>query len=240
VGYVDLHSHVLPGLDDGVKTLAESLELIGLLKGIGFEVVCATPHQRAGMFAPTREQIDAAYDLVTRELSGKPQTLDLRLGAENFWDDVFLVRAMTSAQPSYTGGRAFLFELPPPQAPPRLEQTLFTIHTRGLLPVMAHPERYLSLCEDRARMEQLARSAALVVDLAALDGAHGARQGRAARQLVEDGLAHAAASDVHAPADAAAAAAGIAWIKKRMGTRALDRLLDDHPRRILRGELPEA
>jgi len=113
------------------------------------------------------------------------------------------------------------------------------LRTRGPLPVLAHPERYHALCRQRERVAAIGRTAALLVDVAALAGAHGPRAGEAARWLVEDGLAHACASDVHSADDARAAGEGLAWLKKRMGDAVVRRLLDENPRRILQGELPD-
>jgi protein-tyrosine phosphatase len=241
MGFVDLHSHVLPGLDDGARTTNDAVEMATLLAHLGFEIVCATPHQKHGWFAPSSEAIDTAWHEIKGLLEEKQVPIELRLGAENFWDELFLSRAQRTpaAQPTYTGGRAFLVELNVAVAPPRLEETLFHYRSRGLLPVLAHPERYRPLRDDRQRLAALARTAALVVDLGALDGAHGAEEARAAQRLVRDGLAHACASDVHLPSDARAVAAGIAWIKKKLGPAAVTRLLADNPRQILQGELPD-
>jgi protein-tyrosine phosphatase len=239
MGFADLHSHVLPALDDGAPALDDSMALLSQLAALGFDTVCATPHQRLGFFVPTRDEIDRAHAEVRAALEAARIPIQLQLGAENFWDPLFLERALSSAQPTYTGGRAFLVELDVRAAPPRLEETLFQIRLGGLLPVLAHPERYASFWDARERVEALRRTAALVVDLGALDGAHGHRQAEAARALVKEGLAHAVASDVHSLSDARSAAAGIAWIKKRLGLAALTRLLDDNPRRILHGELPD-
>jgi protein-tyrosine phosphatase len=236
MGFCDLHSHVLPALDDGVRDLAEAVELLATLRAMGFDTVCATPHQKSGSFLPDRAAIDDAFAAVTRATGG---TVALGLAAENFWDEVLLERLHAPSLPTYNGGPAFLFELPVHLTPPRLEAQLFDVRLRGRLPVMAHPERYQPLWDALARYEALGRTAALVVDLGALDGAHGRRQGQVARKLVEEGIAHACASDVHSLTDARAAAGGIAWVKKRCGEAALRRLLDDGPRRILTGELPD-
>jgi protein-tyrosine phosphatase len=236
MGYCDLHSHVLPGLDDGAKSLRDSVELTAVLSQMGFDTVCATPHQRVGMFVPSREAIDGAY----AEVRSAVPSLDLRLGAENFWDELFLERWPKRAQPCYTGDKAFLVELNVSMTPPRFEDTLFQIRLTQRLPVLAHPERYAGFWDKNfPRYEQLARQCALVIDLGALDGAHGRPQCLAARKLVEEGLAHAAASDVHSVADARAAGAGIAWLRKRCGAAAVERLLDENPRRILNGDIPD-
>jgi protein-tyrosine phosphatase len=237
LGFVDLHCHVLPGLDDGVKTLPDALGLIARLAELGFDTLYATPHQRADLFLPTREAIDAAHAEVRAALpAGSPA---LHLGAENFWDEVLAERLPRGAQPAYTGERAFLFEIPVATWPVRLLETLFDVRVRGLLPVVAHPERYSALWNAPDRIEAIGRTAALVIDLGALDGAHGVNEQRQARMLVDEGLAHAAASDAHSLKDAAQAAAGLAWIKKRHGEARVQRLLADGPRAIVAGEIPE-
>src|SRR5258706_3506589 len=86
MGFVDLHSHVLPGLDDGSRALTDSVELTRALAGMGFDAVCATPHQRVGFFVPSRAEIDAAYDALRAAMAGAGVVLTLHLGAENFWD----------------------------------------------------------------------------------------------------------------------------------------------------------
>ena len=104
---------------------------------------------------------------------------------------------------------------------------------------MAHPERYVAIQGEIAAAERIGRSAALLIDLGALDGAHGRVEMKTARRLVLDGLVHAAASDAHSPEDQGAVASGMAWIRKQRGAAVLDQLLDENPRRILSGELPE-
>jgi protein-tyrosine phosphatase len=239
MGYVDLHSHVLAAIDDGAPAVADGLALAKQLASLGFDVVHATPHQKSGVFVPSREAIDAAHSELREALDGAGVALELRLGAENFWDELFLSRAAEKTQPTYTGGKAFLFEIDVRAAPPRLEDALFKIRLSGLLPVMAHPERYTSFWDAPERLQALGRSTALLVDLGALDGAHGKRQCEVARRLVADGVAHAVASDVHNLSDARGAAAGMSWIRKKLGDSVLTRLLSENPRRILQGELPD-
>jgi protein-tyrosine phosphatase len=237
--YVDLHAHFLPGLDDGAKTREEGLRMVEALAALGFTTLHATPHQRAGMFMPSRADIDTAFADIAAAAGAARPGLELGVAAENFWDEVLHQRLGERAVPSYPGARAFLFEISPQLIPPRLEQTLFEIRLGGPLPVLAHPERYLAIQNDFGRAEGLGRSAAMLVDLGALDGAHGRAPMKTARRLLEEGLADAVASDVHTAEDQRSVAAGMAWIRKRLGAPALERMLDENPRRILAGELPE-
>jgi protein-tyrosine phosphatase len=237
--YVDLHAHFLPGLDDGAKTREEGLRMVDSLAALGFEALHATPHQRAGMFMPARAEIDGAFADIQAAAREACPGVQLGVAAENFWDEVLHERLASRSVPAFPGARAFLFEINPQLVPPRLEQALFEIRLSGPLPVMAHPERYLAVQQDTSRADAFGRTAAMLVDLGALEGAHGRAPMKTSRRLLEDGLAHAVASDVHTAEDQRGVAAGMAWIRKRLGPAALERLLADNPRQILAGELPD-
>jgi protein-tyrosine phosphatase len=239
LGFVDLHSHILAGLDDGSPDATTSLAMIRGLHALGFDTVCATPHQKTGQFLPILEDIRAAHDRVVELLAGAGVALRVPLAAENMWDSTLYERIQADAIPSYDGGPAFLLEFPPTQLPVGLDQHLFDLRRRGKLPVIAHPERYQPLWGAPDQVAALHANCALVVDLGAVAGYHGRREGKAARAYLEQGLAHAVASDIHSPGDLRGAAEGMSWIKKRLGEAALTRLLDDNPRRILVGEHPD-
>jgi len=238
--YVDLHSHYLPALDDGATDRQMSLQMVRAVASLGFSDLYATPHQRAGMFMPAREAIDQAFQAIAADVAQAGIPARLGLGAENFWDEVLHRRMTEHTIPSYGGGKAFLFEVNPQLMPPTLEQELFQLRVSGLMPVLAHPERYMAVQRDVSLAERLGRHAVMMIDLAALEGAHGRAEMKTARRLVLEGLAHAAATDIHRPEDQTGVAAGMAWIRKQLGAAALDQMLAENPRRLLEGELPDA
>jgi tyrosine-protein phosphatase YwqE len=237
--YVDLPAHYLPALDDGATDRQMSLQMVRAVAALGFSDLYATPHQRSGMFMPARTAIDAAFQMIRGDAAAAGLTATLGLGAENFWDDVLHRRLGERSVPSYGGGVAFLFEVNPQLMPTGMENELFQLRVAGYLPVMAHPERYVAVQRDYTLAERLGRHAAMMVDLGALDGAHGKAEMKTARKLVLEGLAPVAASDVHRPEDQTSVAAGMAWIRKQLGPAALDQMLAENPRRMLAGELPE-
>jgi protein-tyrosine phosphatase len=238
--FVDLHAHFLPALDDGAEDLETCLGMLHALTEIGFSELSATPHQYTGMFLPRLDDVKSAFAHVVREITTAMPTMRLHLGAENFWDELFAERRSHNQIPSYDDGRAFLFEVNVMTMPPTLESSLFDLRVAGRLPVMAHPERYQALQRDLDLAEKLSHQAAFLVDLAAVSGKGRRAEVKTARRLLEAGLAHAVASDMHALDDARAVAEGVTWIKKRLGEPALTRLLDENPRRILIGQFPEA
>ena len=145
MGFVDLHAHVLPSLDDGVKSVGEAVEVVAMLGRLGFETICCTPHQKVGSWVPSIDSISKARAEVVAALTTGSVGVELRLGAENFWDELFMQRCVDGEVPAYTGERAFLVEFSPVNTPVKLEEQLFRLRTRGLLPVLAHPERYHAL-----------------------------------------------------------------------------------------------
>jgi protein-tyrosine phosphatase len=242
MGLVDLHAHFLPGLDDGARNLADGLAILRGLAELGYDRVTATPHQKAAQYLPERSAIDAAYMEVSVAWAAAGRPMELGLAAENYWDDVFFGRWQDGTFPTYDGGKAFLFEIRHDLTPLRFEDALFQLQLKGFRPVMAHPERYAPFWhkEGEARLARIAEAGcSLLVDLGAVSGAHGGPQKKAARRLLEGGLAHAVASDAHTIEDVKASRDGLAWIKSKLGPGALTRLADENPRRILRGETPK-
>ena len=237
MGFVDLHSHVLYGLDDGASDQATSLALLDGLAALGITEQCVTPHQKASQYLPAWELVERT--LATVETIRKPHHPTLRLGAENMWDDVFYKRAIEDAIPGYRGTVAFLVEIPPPLMPPGMIDQLFKFRMAGKLPVLAHPERYHALWDDDDLATRLARHCAFVVDLGAVGGFHGRREMKQARHLLELGLADAVATDTHQLGDLQQCAEGLRWIDKKLGHDTVVRLFDHAPRALLAGELPD-
>lgn len=238
MGFVDLHSHVLPGLDDGSPDPETTLAMIRGLAALGFDTVCATPHQKTGQFLPSLEAIRRAHTATLAQIAAAGVGVRLALAAENMWDSTLYERMEADSIPSYDDGAAFLVEFVPSHLPVGLRQHVFQLRRKKRLPVIAHPERYEEYWSASEKLRQLGEDCPLVVDLAAIAGHHGRKQGKAARAYLEAGLVHAVASDIHSPADLRGAAEGMAWIKKRLGDRHLIKLLDENPRRILAGEHP--
>lgn len=239
MGFVDLHSHILPGLDDGSPDPRTSMAMIRGLVDLGYEVICATPHQKTGQFLPSLEAIRDAHQATLAAVGEAGLDIAIPLAAENMWDSVFFERFQQDRIPSYDAGSAFLVEFRVHQLPVGVLDHVFRMRGQGKLPVLAHPERYEPLWKTPQTTARLAEHCAMVVDLGAVAGYHGRGRAKAARSMLKKGLIHAAASDAHSVEDVRAAAEGIAWIRKKLGEAAVTRLLDHNPRRILAGEHPD-
>ena len=234
VGYVDLHSHVLFGLDDGAPDLATAVAMLDGLAALGVTDQWATPHQKASQYLPAWDLVEHTFTAL--DAARKPGHPTLALAAENMWDDVFHRRIHDKSIPHYRGTPALLIEIPPPLLPVGMLEHLFAFRRDGKVPVLAHPERYQALWDDEAMTLALRRQCAFLIDLAAVGGYHGRREMKQARALLEHGLATAVATDAHNTGDLQQAAEGMAWIDKKLGHATLVRLFDHAPRALLAGD----
>lgn len=235
--FVDLHSHYLPGIDDGVRTFDEGLELVRNLASIGFGTVMATPHIRTAMFENRKPGVTRAHaEFVDKAQTQSDELPELGLGAEHYFDDVFWGLFQRGEAVPYPGGKAALVELPRERIPVGLAQCFFQMRVKGVHPVLAHPERYRPFFKKSEGVEALVQSGALpLLDLMSLTGKYGRRPRKAAERLLDEGLYYAACSDAHRPKDVKVVEKAIATLRKRVGDAEAEALLDANPRRILAG-----
>jgi protein-tyrosine phosphatase len=234
-----LHCHVLAGLDDGPGQLDESIELISGLHRLGFAQIHPTPHQRWGAYMPTADEIEQAHRALTETAPPALRSLVRRPAAEYYWDAHFLDRVGDGTLRRYEDSRSFLVELSPTMAPPQWTEHLFRTQLKGLLPVLAHVERYDFLSGNQELLRRVAQGSAITVNLTTLGGLGGWRVRRAARRLVRRGVVHALTTDLHTPDQLAYCSAGLAWLEAHHGTAGVRRLLHEGPKCILAGEIPE-
>jgi protein-tyrosine phosphatase len=239
-GFIDLHCHYVPGLDDGANSSEDGLAMLRGLAGLGFSRVLATPHTRPGMFDNTRDSIRAAFAQFTAGLSGHAGLPELALSSEHYFDEIVFQRLLDGQALPYPGERAVLLEFYGSDFPPMVQHRLLDLRARGLLPVIAHPERYQCMWRSPETLERMVDSGvAALLDVAALVGKYGRKTQDCAEELLERGLYHAACSDAHRPTDIAEVARGIERVRELYGDEEVTFLLREGPQSLLAGEQPE-
>lgn len=235
---IDLHSHILPGLDDGAQTMEDSLQLARAAQADGIRTIAATPHVRSD-YPTTPEEMEQGLDHVRAALAEHGVRVSVVAGGEVALDFIpALSRENLARFTLGASGRYLLVEFPYVGWPLDLEQRVFELLASGLTPVLAHPERNRDVQNDPRRLSRAVSTGALVqVTAAALDGRLGRSPRGAAKRLLELGLVHLLASDAHTPD---VREAGLSTARKSIGDRALaDWLTYEAPAAILAGtDLP--
>lgn len=234
---IDLHSHVLPGLDDGAKDLEAAVGMVRSAAADGIKVLAATPHVRDD-YPTTPEQMETALSDLREAAGGLG--VELLAGGELALDMIGRLDAETLARFGLGGNPNYLLvETPYYGWRIDLPQILFELRARGITPVLAHPERNGSVQADPSLLEPVVAGGTLIqLTAASVDGRLGRRPRETARTLLERGLAHMLASDSHAPS---VRAIGMSEARSAIGDEALARwLTEEAPRALLDGvPLPE-
>jgi protein-tyrosine phosphatase len=230
---IDLHCHLLPGVDDGPRDLAGSLALAEKLEEFGFTQVCATPHFPWMNRTVGADELRRVRDEVSAYLKENGVALTVIGGAEHHSQVVFELIQGGELVP-YPRGDTFLMEFPFSGLPPRYQDLLFRIQVKGKKPVIAHVERYPEVHDDPSVVELMRKQGAYaLINLSSLAGAWSRPAQRVARELLRSDLIDAASTDLHLADEAGYAAEGLSILKDLVGPAGVTRLLDTVPREIL-------
>tara|TARA_Y100000766_G_C18915580_1_gene611127 strand:- start:7027 stop:7749 length:723 start_codon:yes stop_codon:yes gene_type:complete len=137
-GFVDIHSHILPGIDDGAKNVEESISLISEMKGLGFSKIIGTPHTYRNLYNNTNESITNSFNLIK---SKHPQDLNISFASEYFMDENLIKQAENKSLLTLKNNYV-LTETGFKFMPLNIFEVIFQLQLNGYRAVLAHPERY--------------------------------------------------------------------------------------------------
>ena len=193
-GFVDIHSHILPGIDDGAKDVNESVKLITEMKKLGFSKIIGTPHTYAGLYENTNETINDAF----RKLKVKiPKGIEIGFASEYMIDESIINKANEKqllcikdnfilVEMSYVAPPRFLFEI------------IFELRVNGYIPILAHPERYFFLHVDKKKYHKLKNAGCLFqINLLSTTGYYGEDVLKISDYLIQENMIEYCGSDTH-------------------------------------------
>lgn len=243
IGYIDLHAHILPGLDDGAETVEESVEMAKKFVDCGYGSVVATPHVIDG--APSREVILERCRALRQVLADEGVRLQIYPGAEICLDYEFMNQLQKGDFLGLGGDESLylLLELEAMQPlPVNLESIFFELNARGYRVVISHPERVVAFQENLEVLYRLVHKGALCqVTLGSLTGLFGPGVEETAKSILEHKMAHFLVTDAHGDGQRLAAiseAVEIVWEKWDINMEF--QLLVKNPGCVLDGKVVDA
>jgi protein-tyrosine phosphatase len=203
---IDIHSHILPGLDDGAATWEDSLEMARMAVADGIRTIVASPHlfrHRTVNLAEVNHK-EIILDKI-REFKQKLAAagLDLEILPGCDFPLCFEGLQLLENNQIFTindGGRYLLLEFPDSSLPPATEDICFRLSSKGIIPIITHPERHFIFLEMPKKLQRLIDLGCLVqLTATSLTGGFGRQVARAAREMVRKGYCHILATDAHSP-----------------------------------------
>ena len=235
---IDIHAHLLPGLDDGPGTLEESLRMCEMYVEQGVSTVIATPHMCVPRFGVAAGAVRRGVEGLSQACRDRGLNLQILPGADVCLQPGLLEAldggdALTLADQ----GKYLLLELPGHAVPP-IEELILELGARGVTLIVSHPERNPEFWRRPDRLAKLVEQGCLVqITAGSLFGAFASSAKRAAKRFIEAGLAHVVASDAHAASGRRRPQlrGAAEWLASKMGEDTARELLRANPAEIIRG-----
>ena len=193
-GFVDIHSHILPGIDDGAKNIEESLLLISQMKKLGFVKIIGTPHSYPSVYDNTKKSITDSYN----ELKDKiPKGIKIEFASE-YMADISIQDKIKNNSILTIKDKFILIETGFNSMPNNLFEMIFEIRLNGYVPIVAHPERYIYLNENFRIAEKLKIAGCLFqINLLSSTGYYGNRISKFCDKLLVEDMVDFVGSDIH-------------------------------------------
>jgi protein-tyrosine phosphatase len=238
---IDLHCHMLPGIDDGAADLEVALEMARLAVADGITVTACTPHIMPGVYGNTGPQIRAAIEAFAKELAAAAIPLRLVPGADVHLATDLVAGLRNGQVLTLNDSRYFLFEPPHHVMPPRLEHAVFDIMTGGYQPVLTHPERLTWIEDHYDVMQRLAKAGVwMQITCGSVTGRFGRRPQYWADRMIDEGLVHILATDAHNLRNRSPSMAKSRdMVAERLGEAEADNMVLTRPQGILDNVDPE-
>ncbi|UGS24190.1 tyrosine-protein phosphatase [Flavobacterium channae] len=196
-GYVDIHSHVLPGIDDGAQNIADTEFLLKEMKQLGFSKVITTPHTMKNVWDNTTDSIRNTHVLVQKELPELSKKVALNCASEYFLDENLMQLAQQESLLTLKDN-VILIEMSYLNAPIQLYDFLFELQLKGYQLVLAHPERYNYFHSNKKEFAKLKKAGCLFqLNLLATVGYYGKNVAETADYLLKEDLYDFVGSDIH-------------------------------------------
>jgi protein-tyrosine phosphatase len=195
---IDLHCHILPGIDDGAPDLATSIAMAKMAVADGIVTIACTPHILPGVYANDAMCIAAAVAGLRQALADAQIPLELTTGADVHIAPNLLADIRAGRVPTVAGSRYLLLEPPHHVLPPRLEDFAFGLAAAGIVPILTHPERLKWVEGHYPLVERLAsRGVLMQITAGSLSGRFGSRAKYWAERMLDEGIVDLLATDAH-------------------------------------------
>lgn len=194
----DIHSHLLPGIDDGSPSMEKTINYIKELNKLGYKKLITTPHVKAGIYPNTPQIITKVLEQVQNALRAENIEVILEAAAEYLLDEEFENLLLNKQILSFDEKKYVLIEMSFIAPPPNLSEIIFSLKTQGYTPIMAHPERYGYWWDYIDKMSHLRDTGCLLqLNLLSLTGYYGKEVKQVATKLMELGLIDFVGTDLH-------------------------------------------
>ncbi len=236
--YIDIHSHILPGVDDGSDSLEMSLEMLHMAAKDGVSQIILTPHSKPWHRSRSSGEVAAGVCWLQERLRAENLEIKLYPGNELYYRSGLVEEIMEGQAGTLANSHYVLVEFEPSADYDYIRNGMYTLLSGGYYPILAHVERYKNLCTKTVRVKEMIEMGCFIqVNAGSIVGRYGIAASCLTKKLLKQGLIHFIATDAHdlgrrSPCLSECAA----YVEKKYGKESSRRLFFDNPMRVLGDE----
>lgn len=236
--YIDIHSHILPGIDDGSDNIEETIHMIEAARNDGISIIIATPHYHEGRYKKKVADYEAALNIVRSYVKDIFPNVRIYLGCEIYYNHECIDLLESNQIPTMAGSKYILLEFSPRREYQYIRTNLQRCLFAGYLPILAHVERYICLEQDISLVEELVNMGVYIqFNTNSIVGNIRGKTKKFVRRLLHHNLVHFMATDAHNMSNRSPVInKSKEYIIKKYGKSYLDRLIIHNPKKVLNNE----
>lgn len=236
--YIDIHSHILPGVDDGAKSYDISMQMLKSAFGDGISRIILTPHNKPGRHMPDQYALAEMAGRLQQEMAAEGIGITLYIGSELYYRSEIISELENGRAATLAGSRYVLVEFGIMDDFDYIRNGIYTLLSNGYYPILAHAERYRNVCLKKTGISDLVEMGSCIqLNAGSIMGKAGWKVRQLTRSLLKQHLVHFIATDAHDMEKRAPYLASCAeYVGKKYGEEYAGKLFCENPLKIIRGD----
>jgi len=236
---IDIHTHILPDIDDGPETLDECIEMLQKAQTDGIHALIATPHTLNGIYSCTPEMVTQGIEHLSAQIKKNNFSMTVYPGMEIHICDDLHTQIENNSLISLNNTRYVLIELPAPLIPPQFKDVVFQLRLKGYYPILAHPERNFAVQKHPEILYDFIEWGVFMqVTAASVTGFFGERIKKLCKRMLQNRLVHFLASDAHSSDSRPPVLSEACFICEKVlkDIKEAHALIEDNPKKLIANE----
>ncbi len=237
-GYIDIHCHIIPHVDDGARSSNQALNMINIAYKNGIRTMIATPHYEVGRYEDNKEEIEKYYLKLKALVQKKYPDFNILLGNEIFFSYGVVDSLNENKINTMAGSRYVLVEFSPNDRLEYINKSLYELISGGYIPILAHAERYYEVMESLDNVEKLVDAGVYIqINSGTIAGRNGRGIRRKVMKLIKNDLVHFVGTDAHSDGHRSPELTEcVKYLQKKTDDRTISRLLMENAKKVINNE----
>ena len=237
-GFIDIHCHIVFGVDDGARDLKDSVNIVKMAYNQGIREMIATPHFETGVYEDNQKEIHENFETLKKALEARAIKVKLHLGNEIYYSYGVVDNLEKGKINTLAGTRYVLVEFSPADGFKYIKESLYELVSAGYIPILAHAERFPEVIKYEDRVKALIEEGSYIqINAHTIAGGSGMMMRRRIIKYIQKGLVHFVGTDAHSTGRRSPDISGcLSWLRKKTDDETIRRIMIENQKKVIAGE----